>query len=141
MTIRAVRNNNPGNIRVGALWQGLMPRSQMNPDQAAEAAFCVFQSPAWGFRAMATIFHTYADKDMVRTLRAAIHRWAPPNENNTDAYVQAVCHDTGHGPDDAFPFHDPGALASLLKAVSVHEVGTWAFQESDLAAGVALAGR
>lgn len=137
--IRAVRNNNPGNIRIGTNWQGLMPRAQMNSDQAAETAFCVFLSPSWGFRAMATIFHTYADKDNITTLRGAIARWAPPTENNTGAYLNAVCNDVQCPPDAPFPFHEPRHLASLLHAVSVHEVGSWAFQMEDLLHGIKTA--
>lgn len=138
-SIRAVRNNNPGNIRQGIEWQGLMPRAQMNPEQAAETAFCVFLSPQWGFRAMATIFHTYADKEKITTLRQAISRWAPRNENNTAAYVNMVCNRLCFGADTPFPFHDASHLASLLKAVSIEEVGSWAFSDADCLAGVETA--
>lgn len=143
--IRAVRNNNPGNIRVGTPWQGLMLRAHMTPVQAAETAFCVFSSPAMGFRAMATIFHTYFTKDMdtagkkITTIRQAIGRWAPPNENNTDAYVKAVCDYTACGPDEGFPYGDPAHMTALLKGVSIHECGGWFFQPNDLLAGVQAA--
>lgn len=133
--IRAVRNNNPGNVRVGAKWQGLMPREQMTPEQAAETAFCVFQSPEWGFRAMATIFKNYARLDKITTLRQAISRWAPPSENNTKAYVQSVADYTGCDPDKPFGFQSPANMASLCKAVSIHECGGWFFQQSDLMNG------
>lgn len=135
MTIRAVRNNNPGNIRIGAHWQGLMEPSAMTPEQHAENAFCVFSSPTWGFRAMATIFHTYHDHDGVNTLRQAISRWAPPSENNTVAYVNAVAYETGVHPDEPFAFHDLSHMEALCKAVSTHEVGSWAFGMHDLTAG------
>lgn len=139
MIDRAVRNNNPGNIRIGANWQGLMPREEMNPAQAAEPEFCVFLSPQWGFRAMATIFHTYADKDGVTTLRGAISRWAPPTENNTSAYLNHVCQLSTFMPDAPFPFHDKNRLAILLKAVSIHEVGAWAFSDDDIIDGIETA--
>jgi hypothetical protein len=139
MSVAAVRNNNPGNIRQGITWQGLMPRDQMSPAQAAETRFCVFQSPVWGFRAMATIFHTYADKDGVTTLRKAVARWAPRNENDTGAYEKDVCARLGRQPEDPFNFHDPAALAECIKAFSIHEVGSWAFNDADLHAGVASA--
>lgn len=136
---RAVRNNNPGNIDKGQPWQGLMPPAQMNPAQAAEIRFCVFLSPQWGFRAMAEIFHTYADQHGVTTLRGAISRWAPPTENNTAAYLSQVCNLLSWQPDAPFPFHDQAHCAALLQAVSTHEVGVWAFQESDLLLGVQTA--
>lgn len=136
MTVRAVRNNNPGNIRIGSHWQGLMEPSAMTPEQHAENAFCVFSAPRWGFRAMATIFHTYHDHDGVKTLRQAISRWAPPNENNTTAYVDAVCLATGVHPDVPFAFSDVSQMENLLKAVSIHECGGWLFSMADLTAGV-----
>lgn len=137
--IRAVRNNNPGNIRVGTNWQGLMPRSQMNPDQATETAFCVFLTAQWGFRAMATIFHTYADKDGVTTLRGAVARWAPPTENNTGAYLNHVCQLLSWAPDAPFPFHDQAHMAACVKAFSTHEVGYWAFSDADALDGTETA--
>lgn len=136
--IRAVRNNNPGNIRIGQNWQGEMPRSQMNADQLAEKEFEVYLTPVWGFRAMASIFHAYADKHGITTIRGAISRWAPPNENNTGAYVNAVCQRTQRQPDAPFPFHDVRALADLCRAVSIQEVGSWAFNYGDALTGVRL---
>jgi hypothetical protein len=139
MSIRAVRNNNPGNIRIDSNWQGLMPRAQMNPEQAAETQFCVFLSPQWGFRAMAEIFHTYADKDGITTLRGAVARWAPPNENNTGAYLNDICNRVSWGPDAPYPFHDNAHCAALLKAFSTHEVGFWAFSDDDALDGAETA--
>lgn len=144
-SIRAVRNNNPGNINAGINWQGLMPRSQMNADQLAEKRFAVFLSPQWGFRAMATILHTYARPKGVNgghgvtTIRGAINAWAPSSENNTEAYVNAVCNRVAWMPDSPFPFDDPGHLATLLKAMSIQEVGTWAFSDEDCLTGVETA--
>lgn len=138
MSIRAQRNNNPGNIRIGQPWQGLMPRSQMSPEQAAETAFCVFMTPMWGFRAMATIFHNYAKRGLV-TIREIISTWAPPSENNTEAYILAVAHDCGLSPDAIFDFSNSQAMADLCHAVSVHECGGWLFKEDDLLHGVLAA--
>lgn len=138
MSIRAVRNNNPGNIRVGQNWQGMMGRALMNAEQSAEKDFVVFLTPMWGFRAMAEIFHTYHDHHDVTTLRGAISRWAPPNENNTGAYLNDVCVRCGTGPDAPFDFRGP-KMPDLLRAVSTHEVGSWAFQNADLAKGLAAA--
>lgn len=134
--MRAVRNNNPGNIRIGQKWQGEMLPANMNAEQAAEKEFEVFATPAAGFRAMATIFETYAKKHGITTVRGAIARWAPPTENNTGAYVNAVCQHLRVGPDDHFPFLAAGAMQELCWAISVHEVGGWFFQRIDLANGV-----
>ena len=139
MSVRAVRNNNPGNIRIGAPWFGLQSRDHMTPEQAAETQFCVFSAPQWGFRAMATIFLTYARKDGVKTIRQAISRWAPPTENNTTAYVNDVCKQTGFDPDAIFNFSNPTNMRALCRYVSVHECGGWFFSLGDLMTGVEAA--
>jgi hypothetical protein len=138
VTDRAVRNNNPGNIRIGQNWQGLMPRSQMNPDQAAEKDFAVFMSPMWGFRAMAEIFHTYG-REGHETIREMISRWAPPSENNTEAYVNDVANACHMTPDTTFDFHNSLSMSNLCHAVSVHECGGWFFKQDDLFHGVLAA--
>lgn len=138
MTVRAVRNNNPGNIRTGQHWQGLMPRSQMNVVQAAETEFCVFMSPMWGFRAMATIFHSYG-REGFTTIRHMIARWAPSIENNVSAYVADVAHQCDLSPDAEFDFTNSQSMADLCHAVSVHECGGWFFKEDDLLHGVLAA--
>jgi hypothetical protein len=139
MTVAAVRNNNPGNIRIGQGWQGLMPRAQMNADQAAETRFCVFLSPEWGFRAMAEIFHTYYRQDGVRTLEQLITRWAPPSENDTGAYIAAVSKEISLAADTPLDFTKSDLMAAICKAIAVHECGGWFFTPADLASGVQLA--
>ena len=86
---------------------------------------------------MATIFHTYHNKDGITTLRGMVSRWAPPNENNTGAYLNDVCNRLQWGPDQPFDFSDAEHMAALLKAFSTHEVGSWAFNDNDCRAGVA----
>lgn len=139
MSIRAVRNNNPGNIRIGTNWRGLMPRAQMNPDQLAETEFCVFQSAQWGFRAIATILHTYVLEDKLDTIAGFITRWAPPSENDTAAYIQDIVTRTGVAAGVPYPVDDQAHMAVLCKAISIHEVGAWAFQDSDVIQGVETA--
>lgn len=143
--VRAVRNNNPGNIVKGEPWQGLMPTNEMTPDQSAEQRFCVFKSPQWGFRAMAVTLITYYDarkaKDGSRidTIAEVITRWAPPNENDTVAYIRAVekAHVKGQ---DTIDMHNYNDLAPLVKAIAIHECGGWFFDDHDLEAGLRMAG-
>lgn len=134
--VRGQRNNNPGNIRVGEHWQGLLNPEEMTPEQVAEKEFCVFRSPNWGFRAMGVIFLNYAKLHGISTIRGAISRWAPPNENDTEAYVKAVAARLGCGPDERFSLTNRQNLTGLLKAVSIHECGGWKFALGDLVWGV-----
>lgn len=139
MTVRAFRNANPGNIEAGATWQGLLPRSQMTPEQAAEPRFAVFQSPKWGFRALAITLLNYHRDDGLNTIRQFISRWAPSSENNTAAYISAVCNEVSLGPDTPMDFTKPDLLAALCKAIAVHEAGSWLFSDADLNAGILMA--
>lgn len=136
MTPRAVRNNNPGNLRIGQPWKGLMPHEHMDVEQALEDEFCVFENPMWGFRALASVFLHYARHDHITTLRGAIARFAPSSENNTGAYLNAVVNMTRFGPDAAYPFTTPAAMQELCHAVAFHESGGWFFKSADLVAGV-----
>lgn len=115
---RGVRNNNPGNLRWGDPWQGLVPAAQRT-----DKDFCQFVAPAWGIRAIAITLITYQDKHGLRTVLDVIARWAPPNENNTAAYIAAVAAATGVGMGATINVHDYAVLAVLVRAIIRHENG------------------
>lgn len=138
MTVRSVRDSNPGNLDAGEHWQGLMPRDQMTPEQAAETRFAVFASPKWGFRAMAVVLRNYASLYGIDTVQAMIERWAPPSENDTQAYIAHECQQMGVLPGDHIDLHDPKTLCAAIKGIAIHEAGGWLFSDADLAAGVAM---
>jgi hypothetical protein len=139
MSVRSLRNNNPGNIRIGTNWQGLLPFADQSPDQKAEHDFCVFKSPVWGFRAMTTILLNYQRRDGLKTLRQAISRWAPPEENDTDAYVRAVANVVGVNPDEPLNWCNEEMLTAMVKAIAIHEAGSWIWITQDAQDGVLLA--
>ena len=144
--VRAVRNNNPGNIERGTKWIGLMDPAKMTPDQRAENRFAVFAHPKYGFRAMATVILTYARKRRARdgsaidTIGDVIARWAPPVENNTAGYAKRVAEAVGVKPDALVDLESFAVLFPMLKAMSIVEAGGWHFSEPDLEAGLKLAG-
>ncbi|EPU9415876.1 hypothetical protein ACV0UJ_005298, partial [Escherichia coli] len=115
-TPRGIRNNNPGNLDKGSPWQGLVA----NPD---EPRFCTFKDPVWGIRALAVTLITYHDKRRAKdgtsidTIREVIERWAPPNENNTDAYINEVSKAVGVTADMIIDLHDYDILRPLVEAI------------------------
>ena len=115
---RGVRNNNPGNIRLGEPWQGLRP-----PVERTDLDFCEFIDPAWGIRALARVLISYQDKYGLRTVAGIINRWAPANENNTFAYINAVCAATNVTPGQVLDMHDYVDLKPLVEAIIRHECG------------------
>jgi hypothetical protein len=82
---RGVRNNNPGNIEWGDPWQGLRPENERS-----DTRFAQFTAPGWGIRALARVLIAYQDKHKLKSIQQMIARWAPPSENNTNAYANAV---------------------------------------------------
>jgi len=142
MIPRAARNNNPGNLRIGQPWQGLMPKDQMTPDQRAETSFAVFKEPKWGFRALAILLKNYHTMYGRKTIFQIISRFAPKNENDTTAYIQSVCDQVGVGPDDQIDTTRRIINFHLCKAIAKHETGSWEPYWSDdaLADGLDLAG-
>lgn len=115
---RGIRNNNPGNIRWGDEWQGLVDKSQRT-----DKSFCQFISPEYGIRSMIIILRNYQSKHGLRTITGMIKRWAPPNENNTQAYIDSVAQATGTSADCLIDLNDSRKLFPLLQAIIRHENG------------------
>lgn len=139
---RGIRNHNPGNLRWGDPWQGLVPEKQRT-----DTAFCQFVSAAYGIRALTRTLVTYQDKHGFRTVRQIISRWAPSSENDTQAYVQAVASQIGRGADDRLDMQSYRDLKSVAEAIIRHENGrgvlstqnTW-YDQQTIDKGLALAG-
>jgi len=127
---RGVRNNNPGNIRKsGTVWMG-MSATQTDP------SFVQFVAPEYGIRAIAKIMKSYRALGL-NTVREVIRRWAPPSENNTDAYVAAVCAECSVKPDDTIDLET--IMPLLVKAIIYHENGCCPYTDQQINSGIALA--
>lgn len=132
---RGIRSNNPGNLRAtGESWQGMT---------GADGGFVTFESAQSGVRALARTLLTYQDKHGLNTLEGIIGRWAPPGENNTKAYVQAVADAIGFEPTTPLDLKDAKVLQSLTRAIIGHENGSQPYADGVIRAGVdaALTGR
>ena len=138
---RSVRANNPGNLRIGQPWQGLMPREQMTPEQKAETEFCVFIDPTHGFRALAILLRNYHNHGIV-TPREIISRYAPNNENDTEAYIKAFAKGVASEPDAKIDLSRRMKMFWACQAIAMHEAGGWDgyWTNEQLADGLDLAG-
>lgn len=124
-----VRLNNPGNLLWGSPWEGLVPREQSRyykTGTAQQQRFCQFKDAASGIRAIARTLITYADKRVaaggaIDTVREVIHRWAPPNENDTGAYARAVARHLGLEPGEVIDVKDYGTMKGLIVGIIAHE--------------------
>lgn len=113
---RGIRNNNPGNIRKGENWEGMII-NPIFPDKS----FVQFKSPTYGVRAMARILRTYRNRGVV-TLKDIISTWAPPHENMTDSYISSVM-DKTEWQEDHVVSEMEGDYLTLINAIIKHENG------------------
>ena len=115
-TPRGIRNNNPLNIRVGNNWQG-----ERRPN--TDGVFEQFQTMQHGYRAAFKLLKTYMGKYRCHTIRQIIHKWAPPRENDTNAYVKRVAGISKLNPDIIIAFWHKQTMIDLAYAMTIVENG------------------
>ena len=102
-----VRNNNPGNLRDSGIdWQGRV---------GSNKGFTTFSSVEYGIRALAKDL-TSKNKRGLDTLAKYIPVYAPPSENNTNAYLQYMVNATGFQPNQKLSIN----ADTLFKLVKAH---------------------
>jgi LAS superfamily LD-carboxypeptidase LdcB len=129
---RGIRNNNPGNIdrREGINWDGTI--------DGPEERFVTFATPEHGIRAAAKNIMAKAGRG-VDTLRGLIYIYAPPNENDTEAYVRKVASATGIDPEQKIDLRSQTVLEKLVPAIIQHENGMNPYSPEQLSAGITSA--
>lgn len=130
---RGIRNNNPGNIRWGQKWQGLAENGREQ-----DSSFCVFKSPEYGIRALAKLLQNYQTLYGLNTPRKIISRYAPPNENQTQAYIQSVALQLGIQPDSTADLTHDGTLMVFIKAIIRFENGVQPYSNETILKGIEL---
>lgn len=142
---RGYRNRNPGNLdRVqGVRWQGELPLAQ---EKQLDDRFCVFKTHEYGIRAIIRTLVTYAtarkarDGSAIDTVREVIERWAPPSENKTNAYVNAVARNIGIDPDQPIDIQDPEVMRTLVQAIIAHECAGLQYDDKVIDAAMMMSG-
>ena len=108
----SVRNANPGNIRDGAF-----AKAQLGYAGPGEKGFAKFMSWEDGLFAMLKLLRSSRYRGL--PLREIIGIYAPPSENDTGAYVQAVCERAKADPGK--PITSPAVLLDVAAAMVRHE--------------------
>ena len=99
-----------------------------------DRSFVQFQSMAYGYRAAWKVLDTYClrftREREVFNVRNIIARWAPPSENDTEAYIRTVVSISGLGANENIPrphryrnFEQLQRTALLLAAMTCVECG------------------
>lgn len=114
---RGLRLNNPGNIRISTTkWQGEVIPS-------ADKSFKQFASMSYGYRAMLKLIRNYRILYELDTIRKIVSRWAPPNENKTNAYINFVSKYTGYQPDTVISVYKREQMVIIAAAITLQENG------------------
>lgn len=117
MEPRGLRNCNPGNIRKSkTIYKG-----EIEP--STDSAFKQFKTIAYGYRAMFVLLHYYYTKLGLRTICKMIGRYAPPRENNTDAYVRTVSKMANYPADKDIDITNRDLFVGIVAAMSKVENG------------------
>lgn len=113
MQTLGIRNNNPLNIRYSkhVHWKG---------QTGVKKGFCTFESMKLGYRAGILLLCNYYNRGY-DTIHKIINRFAPPTENNTQAYIKYVSAVSGVNPYVRIP--NLYTLASVARIMSVYECG------------------
>jgi len=133
MIPRGIRNHNPGNIDYNPVndWQG-----QLAHVPVIERRFCRFNEAENGLRALGKLLQAYQRKHGCNTLRKILNRWAPPDENDTGAYVRQVAKALAVDPDAPLDTTQAEVLRPLLVAIVLHENGVQPYSAAQLDEGV-----
>jgi hypothetical protein len=97
---------NPGNLR---------------PSGSA-TGFQQFKTPEEGISAVDKNLQSYGKKG-INTLRGVISTWAPPSENDTNAYIKNASQRIGIDPDAPIDLSDPVQRHLVSAAIISHEQG------------------
>jgi len=111
-----IATNNPFDLRnsFSIRWQGQTGQT---------AGFCDFDTLLNGARAGCVDLKNAQLLHGLNTIGTIIPHYAPPNENDTQAYVADVCADMGIGPDTPVELTDNRQLEAFAAAVWHHEQG------------------
>lgn len=108
----AERNNNPGNLR----YVGQAGATK------GEKGFAKFHSDDAGIAALEKQLLLEQSRGR-NTIGEIMEKYAPRNENDTDAYIKTLSRSTGFGANEELDFNDPITATKIIQGISKHESG------------------
>jgi len=128
---RAERNNNPGNLEYRGQ-TGAVP-------EEGSGRFAKFGSASEGVSALVKQLQRYASRG-IDSLDKIVAKYAPPNENDTKAYIDALSQKLGVAPSEKLDLTNQDTLSTLVKGISRHEAGSDFLSNQDVLSGIQRAG-
>jgi len=129
---QGLRNNNPGNFRVGINWDGAISENN---------GFIVFSDTIYGIRAMALNLYNNYYLYNKKTLFDFINKYAPSSDNNNPyEYSLSVARDVGIGINDDMQLTFD-RTAAILRGMMNIELGKYyssVISDEDIKEGISL---
>lgn len=130
---RGERNNNPLNLESNNIqWDGLVGH---------DGPYCVFDTAQSGLNAGARDLYVKWSKDNLRTVAQIVRKFAPPEDNDTNAYIYSVCKRLGVSGGDKLNLDDDAVFHNLLDAMVNQEEGRDIYSLTQVAAAILHARR
>lgn len=135
---RGIRNRNPGNIEWNEAndWEGQV---------GSDGRYAIFAPHpqgefVYGSRAVAKLLRNYARRYGLKTIAGLIGRYAPHQENPTQAYIDNVAEAAGVGAYATVDLRDAVMLERILVGMFRQENGGDFVPRADIRLGIELAG-
>jgi hypothetical protein len=124
---RGLKNNNPGNLRIGSsAWMGKIPKSQNS-----DGSFEQFETWVYGVRAMTKLIRNYI-KGGTNTINKIINKYAPPSDgNNTNRYIAFLVGETGILANKPIDPDDKTVMRKLIKGIVKQELGCYLVTDAE----------
>lgn len=125
---RGIRNNNPGNLIMTSIpWRGKVPN-----DANTDGHFEQFYELKYGIRAKIKDLRSDITKKAGQdNLQGLINAYAPPHENDTQAYINFVVDRTWITPWEKLDAYDKEQMKKLVLAIAELENGGKYVTEED----------
>lgn len=126
---RGLRNNNPGNIQMGAeKWEGEV--------QGVDPRYASFATPEAGIRALGKNLLAYQERHGINTVEGIVARWAPATENDTNGYIAVVAKALKVEPGEALDLRNKATLGKLARAMILVENGSQPYSDAVMSRGL-----
>ena len=126
---RGIRNNNPGNLNY-------VGQDGASKEGGANGRFAVFAKMTDGLSALAHQLQLYGKRGN-DTISGIIGKFAPPGENDTQAYINSVAKKLGVSAGAHLDLKNQDTLRELMKAITDIEVGKNKVKPEDITSGIA----
>jgi uncharacterized membrane protein YgcG len=121
------RDNNPGNIEAGSF-------ANSHGAIGTDGRFAIFPDPGTGMQALVSLLSSGSYQEL--TMEQAMERYAPPDENDTDAYTSFIADTVGVDPSTPMSDLTSDQLAAFATGIQTFEGNTpgTTYQDGDASA-------